>query len=132
MTDLTLLDAWIDGEPVSPDAVEALLATHDGRVYAVDVMALRCAVRADMPAAPVVKPVNQVATPPSRWRTYAAAAAVAVLTTAGGFVAGQYVTRDDGEPAASIAATTHDSAPAPTRVIQFEVGVDWSESSGGN
>jgi hypothetical protein len=127
MTDLTLLDAWIDGEPVAPDSVEALLATPEGRAYAVDVMALRCALRADMLVAPpVVKPAP-------RWRMHAAAAAAVVLTAAAGFMAGQYVTRDDGRTAVvGTAATTHDSAPAPTRVIQFEVGVDWSESSGGN
>lgn len=127
MTDLTLLDAWIDGEPVAPDAVEALLATPEGRAYAVDVMALRCAFRADMPVAP---PVVKSA---SRWRMFVAAAAAVVLTTAGGFMAGQYVTRDDGRTAdVGTAAATQGSAPAPTRVIQFEVGVDWSESSGGN
>jgi hypothetical protein len=127
MTDLTLLDAWIDGEPVSPDVVEALLATHEGRAYAVDVMALRCALRADLPVAP------PVVESPSRWRTYLAAAAGVVLTTTAGFLAGQFVTRDDGRAAdVGTAAATRDAAPAPTRVIQFEVGVDWSESSGGN
>ena len=125
MTDLTVLDAWLDGEPVSPDVVEALLATPEGRVYAVDVMALRCALRADVPVAPMV-------TPQSRWKQLAAVAAVAVLTATAGYVAGHSMARDDAGAAVPVTAATPGAAPAPTRVIQFEVGVDWSESAGGN
>jgi hypothetical protein len=122
--DLSVLDAWADGELVSRQEVAALLATDEGRAYAIDVMALRRVMQIDAPA--------QVHTRPGRWRPVAAAAAL-VLTSAGGFVAGQYATRGSDERADVVtAASTTSPAPAPTRVIQFEVGVDWRESSGGD
>jgi hypothetical protein len=124
MNELSILDAWVDGEPVSRHEVAALLATDEGRAYVIDVMALRRVMLMDAPV--------QVPARPARWRPVAAAAAI-LLTSAGGFFAGQYATRSNDERAGVVtAASTPSPAPAPTRVIQFEVGVDWRESSGGN
>lgn len=122
--DLAVLDLWLDGEAVSRQEVAALLATDEGRAYAIDVMSLRRVMQIDAPV--------QVHARPSRWRPVAAAAAI-LLTSAGGFFAGQYASRssDDGADVVTVASTPS-PAPAPTRVIQFEVGVDWRESSGGN
>jgi hypothetical protein len=122
--DLAVLDAWVDGEAVARDAVAELLRTEEGRAYAIDIMRLRRAMQVDTPV--------QVTKQPSRWRPVAAAAAI-LLTTAAGYVAGQYTNRAPVEfvnPASTASAAA--PAPAPTRVIQFEVGVDWNEASGGN
>jgi hypothetical protein len=123
--DLAVLDAWVDGEAVSRDAVAELLRTEEGRVYALDIMRLRRALQEDAPV--------HVTQAPSRWRPVAAAAAI-LLTTAGGYVAGQYTNRAGSPPVEIVnpASTAAAPAPAPTRVIQFEVGVDWNEASGGN
>lgn len=122
--ELGLLDVWLDGEAAPRDQVSALLATDEGRAYAIDVMALRRVMQIDAPM--------QAHPRPSRWWPLAAAAAI-LLTTTGGFVAGQYATRNNGgNPGVVTTASTSAPAPAPTRVIQFEVGVDWNETSGGN
>lgn len=122
--DLGILDAWIDGETVPRIEVATLLATDEGRSYAIDVMALRRVMQIDAPV--------QLTARRARWQPVAAAAAL-VLATAGGFMAGHYATRADHGGTEVIAAASNPSpAPAPTRVIQFEVGVDWNEASGGN
>jgi hypothetical protein len=122
--DLAVLDVWLDGEAVPRDQVTALLATDEGRAYAIDVMALRRVMQIDAPM--------QAHPRPSRWRPLVAAAAI-LLTTAGGFVAGQYASRSNDDAAEAVTTvSTSAPAPAPTRVIQFEVGVDWNETSGGN
>lgn len=123
LTDLAVIDAWLDGEPTTAHDVDAVLSTAEGRAYAIDVLALRRVCQHDAVPAPVVRA--------SWWRPLAAAAAIAI-TAVGGFVVGQV--SDQDEPPSAVATATMDTPPAPepTRVIQFEVGVDWRETTGGN
>lgn len=123
LLDLAVIDAWLDGEPIAPADVDAVLSTAEGRAYAIDVLALRRVCQHDPESAPVARS--------SWWRPLAAAAAI-VITAIGGFAAGQLVDQD--EPPAAVAAATMGTpdAPEPTRVIQFDVGVDWREITGGN
>jgi len=124
LPDLAVIDAWLDGEPIASPDVDAVLSTAEGRAYAIDVLRLRRVCLHDPAPAPVVRA--------SRWRPLAAAAAV-VVTALGAFVAGQHWART-GPPTVAQATASRDitAAPEPTRVIQFEVGVDWRETTGGN
>jgi hypothetical protein len=126
LPDLGVIDAWVDGEPVDADAVDARLATDEGRAYAIDVMALRRACQTDVPA-------QALPDAPARWRPWAAAAAI-LVTAGAGFLAGlRAAPVPEGNPLMAIRGEEGiPAAPTPTRVIQFEVGVDWRESTGGN
>jgi hypothetical protein len=123
LPELATLDAWLDGESVPHTDVLAMLATDAGRAYVVDLMALRRACRSDVL---VPQPARS-----TRWRWLAAAAAL-VLTTTGGFLVGQRAPATAAPDPAAVTGTASSSAPAPTRVIQFEVGVDWRDVAGGD
>jgi hypothetical protein len=128
MTDTTILTdpleviaAFVDGERVNPQALDAALATADGRAYLIDLAGLRELVgheRAPMVAAH--------ATAPSRVRGLAPwiAAAAMVACLVGGYAFGWHLA--GAHVRARIAAA--DRAPEPTRVVD----VKWQDTNGGN
>lgn len=125
------LAAWVDGEPVSRTDVALALESPEGRDYVLDLMALRQIVTATTPG---LAPKATAGT--SRWRVFAAAAAV-VLCAAGGFAAGRLLapvpsgTSDSLEAMASPAVTPASlEAPEPTRVIRLDESTSWRENGG--
>lgn len=136
---MEVIDAFIDGERVDPEALKTALAEPAGRDYLVDVWLLREAVQAE-PLREAVAPIAPIASQPRRasWWLVAAAFASALV---GGYAAGQNVGRetpatDTPNPtvATSPVASPSNSpfpVPAPTRVIQLEFR-STSAASGGN
>ena len=121
------IDAFIDGETVDAAALDAALASAEGRAYLLDALALR-RLMSDTPAA--------VAAPPARRRAllfYARAAVVALGLLGLGYAAGA---RTGGTPESTAGAPTPNAqasdAPEPTRVIELTPGVNWHESKGGD
>lgn len=136
--DQQLVDAFVDGERVDTSRLRAALRNDDAVDYLVDALALRDVVTENVPTVLHPEGVPAISTPKmerrtfrfgnrrprfaSRWLT----AAAVVLAAGGGFMAGVWA------PGGSPDATISDDAPAPTRVIELEPGVNWTESSGGN
>ena len=124
------VEAFIDGELVSPEALKSALADPASRDHLVDLLVLREAVRT-MVSTPY--PMAERPTMlPNRLPWLAAAAAV-VISLIGGYVAGQRVVAPVA--AQSVQAAVHapnaPAAPKPTRVITLRPGVDWIENSKG-
>lgn len=111
---LQVIDAFMDGETVDPAALKAALADEAGRDYLVESLALRDVV--DAADAADVVPFQ-----PRRPKRWMAAAAAVVLAATVGYYGRAVTTR----PAADLV-----DAPAPTRIIELEAGVHWSESNG--
>jgi hypothetical protein len=135
MTDIhAVIAAFADGEPVDPAELTRALSEADGREHLIDLLVLRGLVggqSASRPAlmAPPARPAV------SRLRWLSAAAALAGVCVLGGYLAG--LGSAAAPPATPAAATTRPaaipvSAPAPTRVIRLEKGVDWNERGGGH
>lgn len=122
---LEIIAAFVDGERVDPNALKQALGTAEGRDYLVDLAALRELVDRETTVL--------VTAPPRQRRLLSwvgAAAAVAVLAT-GSYFLGQRSATAERHVSDGPVATTTDTPPAPTRVIQLEPGVNWTESSGG-
>ena len=122
----TTIDAFVDGETVDASALDAALASAEGRAYLFDALSLRRL--AQDATADVAAPA-----PLSRARTlhfYARAAAVAIGLLGLGYAAGarDRVTVIE-TPTANAQA---EPAPEPTRVIELTPGVNWHESKGGD
>jgi hypothetical protein len=148
MTEVFLVvEAFADGERVDADRLKVALADEHGRAHFVDVLVLRELVgqRSGVvlpDGLPVVGGASDHARPAVSWSSgfVAVAAAAALLVSLGaGFaagwgVAGSAMDSGDGSPSAirPAGALPPVEAPAPTRVIRFEPGVDWSEGTGGN
>ena len=138
MTDIhDVIAAFADGEPIDPESLKAALARPEGRDYLVDVLALRGLVtdRGAARASSASAARRRTASRPVRW---ASAAAVLFVSLVSGFAVGWRTASWNTDtlpapvehvidlPASPVAA------PAPTRVIRFQSGVDWKEGAGGN
>ena len=132
---LEAISAFVDGEPVDPEALRSALALEEGRAYLIDLLKLREAVADAEPAQAsallrarqlrgVVRPM--------------AAAVVAFAALAGGYVAGQRA--GEAKSPVPVHTATPDivvtssapEAPKPTRVIKLEPGLNWTERLGGH
>ena len=140
-----VIAAFADGERVDAAALDVALADAGGRSYLIDVLVLRGLVNGHG-VEPVVVGAPRAVTVEARqggvrtgWLS-AAAAALAIASLGSGFAAGWRAAAGgaapEGEPfveaPALVLPSTTVEAPAPTRVIRFEPGVDWQESVGGN
>jgi hypothetical protein len=129
-TSLQVIDAFVDGERVDPNALKAALAESAGRDYFVDVWLMREAVHGEgaADAAPPVAPAAVLPRrEPRRWMVPAAAAIAGALI--GGYAVGY---RSTGgvtaptvpaqSPAITVSAPPPSAfpVPPPTRVIQVE------------
>jgi|RhiMethySRZTD1v2_1073278.scaffolds.fasta_scaffold22779_6 hypothetical protein len=131
MTDeLEVISAFIDGERVDHDALKRALADPQGREYLVDLLSLRESVAEMTPQTPVAPGAGQSAA--ARVLRISGIAATLLLAIAGGYVAGH---RSAGPPAGVAehvsAAPASTLAPAPTRIIKLEPGVNWIDHNGG-
>lgn len=128
MTNEQAIDAFVDGETVDRTALDAALASSDGRAYLYDVLALRRLTH----DATMELPAQQA--PATRARTlqfYARAAVVALGLLGAGYFAGS---RDRIVTTIEVPATSAnvETAPEPTRVIELTPGINWHESKGGD
>ncbi len=127
--------AFADGETVDPDRLDHALADAECRAYLIDLLALRGLYgrRTGLPAVPDVPAVPARA---ARFRWVPAAAAIVVLSVLGGYVAGRQGASRVPLPSQADSLVTQTeitvTAPAPTQVIRFEPGVDWTERGGGD
>lgn len=126
-----VVEAFLDGERVDPEALKVALAEPDARDHLVELLALRETVWSMTPStwAPVARPGR------ARTRWLAAAAAVVVSLTAGYLAGQQRVAPTPIPPSPTVEAVIHvpdsSAAPAPTRVISLQPGVNWTESRRG-
>lgn len=131
---LAVVGAFIDGERVNGAALKQALAAPEGRDYLVDLLVLRQSVgaMASFAVTDAIERRRPVAGP-FRW---IGAAAVLTLGVLGGYLAGQQ--RRVFPPNAATFASTVEvdlrqslPAPAPTRVIKLEPGLNWHNPTGG-
>jgi hypothetical protein len=121
---LEILSAFMDGEPVAPDALSAALLAPGAREALFDFVALRAGLAEDdsAPSPALTRAMNGTLGRSTRpvWRVLRRAAAVVVLALAaiGAISLG---TRFRGN--------APDEPPRATRVIQFTPGVDWHEGA---
>lgn len=124
------VEAFIDGELVSCDALRVALAEPAARDHLIDLLVLRRAVGNMAPAGWNTTGRRVVQT---RTAWLAAAAAVLVSLTAG-YLAGQRVL-DSPVAAQTVEAVvqvdTAPAAPKPTQVITLRPGVNWTETAEG-
>ena len=135
MTDVhDLIQVFADGEPVDPIELDRALATPAGRAHLIDLLVLRGFVGSPsiVPSATAARPTRIVARS-IRW--WSAAAAIAMVTALGGYIAGERTAPKPAaldQPAIMTASSTEPAPPTPTRVIRFKQGVDWTEHKGGH
>ena len=143
-----VIQAFADGEPVDPVELEQALADPEGRAHLIDIVVLRKLVRRSHVAAPVPADGRradlQVRLP--YLRAVAAAAVIAIGASVGGYFIGERATTlrapvpqaptgtsetaRSGGPEGPPYDPAGAPAPAPTVVIRFRPGVDWTESGG--
>ena len=137
-----MIDALVDGERVDAEVLRRALADASGRDYLIDILALRDAVTQTSPKS---QPEAAPRRPHPAWHravAWPAAAAVLIASLAAGFAAGYQFAGVPAVPAGStdvsiravgpVTAPPGLTAPAPTRVIRLESGVDWQEGTGGS
>jgi hypothetical protein len=125
-----VLEAFIDGERVDPEALKTALEDPAGRDYLLDLLALRDAVGRMGPGG--WSAINRAPAVRRRVR-WAAAAALFVCGIGAGYTAGQRaLERKPAEPSISavLNLSTAPPAPAPTKVITLRPGVNWTDSQG--
>jgi hypothetical protein len=131
-----VIEAFADGDCVDADQLKQALAEEAGRDHLIDVLVLRGLMGGGAASRPAM-PTPRARSTGSRMRWLSAAAAVALMSLAGGYLAGQRWPGPQAEPASAAVTPVGPiapgvSAPAPTRVIRLEPGVDWNERAGGN
>jgi hypothetical protein len=129
---LVLVEAFIDGERVDPQALRDALADTEARNHFVDLLLIRDGMEAMPSKASNVVPMAPVAqrTPIRRLAAVAAMVSVSLVV---GYAAGQRVMASSATPSTVEAMLPMDysaQAPAATRSIEFAPGVNWIESSG--
>ena len=127
-TSLQVIDSFVDGERVDPNALKAALAEPAGRDYFVDVWLMREAVHSE--SAAEAPPMMAVTVSPKRgsrrWIPAVAAAIAGALI--GGYAVGYRSSGVTPAPTPVVSPVTTVSAPPPsafpapppTRVIQLE------------
>lgn len=124
-----IVEAFIDGEPVLPEALKDVLAEPAAREYLADLLVLRAAVAMMAPASSGIARHDRR----SNRMGWLAAAAAVLISLAAGFLAGQRVVTpvEARTVEAVVEFQSAPTAPTPTRIITLRPGVNWTESSGG-
>jgi hypothetical protein len=131
-----ILDAFVDGEAVDPEALKRALSDPAGRDYLVDAWLLRGLVQDEI--------ASEIAMPHTRasggLRHWLIAASVAAVCLVGGYLAGaryaNVIVPRPSTPAAppeTVTAPASPSFPVPaaTRVIRLDMDPNWKETGGG-
>ena len=134
-----VIAAFADGERVSAEVLQDALSQPEGRAYLVDLLVLRDLVDVSAIAPSSDVPARSAAH--RRGRGWVGIAAGLVIAALAGYAAGQRTADTDRAPVptAVVEATAPSDpaspgpvvAPAPTRVITLQPGVDWQEQVGG-
>jgi hypothetical protein len=128
-----IVEAFIDGELVTCNALRDALADAAARDHLVDLLVLRREVAGMAPVAWATTGQQPVVHTRARWLALAAAV---LLSLATGYLAGQHRAIDAPLQAQTVDAVAPverpPAAPKPTRVIKLEAGVNWTERSGGH
>ncbi|HWB29896.1 MAG TPA: hypothetical protein VG736_05280 [Vicinamibacterales bacterium] len=123
---LVTIDGLLDGEAIERERLRAALADAEAREYFVDALLIRQAARELTPPVPVASTKRPHA-PWTRWL----AAAVVVATVGAAGVGGGYTwahhTIDVPAPVETVMdVSPRPIAPAPTKVIHLQPGVNWT------
>jgi hypothetical protein len=127
MTNEQAIDAFVDGETIDTSALDAALASPEGRAYLFDALALRRLAQTAL----VDTASHAPATRPSVLPFYARAAVVALGLLGLGYAAGVRG-REMSDVEAPTATAQAEPAPEPTRIIQLKPGINWHETKGGD
>ena len=124
------IDALVDGEIVDTQALRIALDDPAIRDYLVEVLRMRQLTREIGPARFSVAATPRRQLPrAARWL---AAAVILAVGAGAGYVYGQ-TSRDGAVAAAAVEVVVGNpsapAAPAPTRVIRFEPGVNWTSGN---
>ncbi len=122
-----IIEAFVDNELVDPAQLRDALASVEGREYLVDLLVLRGFVGAD-PDTRAKLSAERAAAPRASRRWLSVAAAVALVSVAGGYYAGQQSAPANVTGRADSAVNA--PAPEPTRVIRLDESADWVERVG--
>jgi hypothetical protein len=129
-----VIQAFADGEPVEPAELDAALADPEGRAHLIDIVVLRKLVKASTTVVSMPAGARTVRHP-LRW--LAAAAAVVLAASVGSYLIGARSTSSPVQNTSTAATEPRQEAivpavpaPAPTVVIRFQPGVDWTERGG--
>ena len=128
---LSVIAAFMDGEPVESSVLKEALAMPAGRDYLIDLLSMRGLMRSTFPSEATIP------RPTSWFRRASTIAAAIVLAALGGYLAGQKfdpAARRAQVDTAPVMIEFHQPAPAPapTRVIQLQPGLNWKDSTGGD
>jgi len=125
-----VIEAFADGEPVDPAALDRALADPGGRAHLIDVIVLRKLVKRSSASVVTAGATRRPL------RLVAAAALIVLVAGTAGYLAGVR----SPAPRPAVAKTPAETAladapppappPAPTVVIRFKPGVDWTERGG--
>ena len=129
--DLGIVAAFLDGEPVDGGKLKRALASDAARDYFLDVLVLRRVVTEMGPMTLVRAPRRRAA----RLRRWAAAALVAGMAGAAGYVMGERPgpvadVRGAGSSVEAVVDVATPRAPRPTHVIRLESGLTWHTEGG--
>ena len=128
---LHVVEAFIDGERVDLERLEDALADSVSRRHLIELLLLRDAVAG---MGPVEWSAARRAQGKRRVVRWLAAAAALVFCVTSGYVAGQRVMVAAATPSSVETVMTIDpapAAPAPTKVISLQPGVNWTDSREG-
>jgi hypothetical protein len=123
-----VVEAFLDGEPVDPQELKSALADASARDHFVDLLLLREAVGSMAPPLSAAAPGRRAGS--VRWL---ATAAALVVTLTAGYLAGVRMVSGAPDRSNTMTVVSFDHAPvapAPTRVISLQPGVNWTDSSG--
>jgi hypothetical protein len=129
---LDTIDAFFDGERVDAPALQAALATEEGRAYLVDLAAMR-----EIVAMPATTATPATTTDVGRHQRSRSGWSPTLLIAASALIAAVGVTsftlgRAAAERQVAIERAEADKAPQPTREVPADAGVTWTSSSGSN
>jgi hypothetical protein len=123
---LITIDDLLDGEAIERERLRVALADADARDYFVDALVIRQAARELAPPVPLAS-TKRPRAPWTRWL----AAAVVLATVGAAGVGGGYTwahhTIDAPAPVETVMdVSPRTIAPAPTKVIHLQPGVNWT------
>jgi hypothetical protein len=124
---LVTIDDLLDGEAIERERLRAALADADARDYFVDALLIRHAARELTPPVPLASTARRARIRWTQWLT----AAVVVASVGAAGVGGGYIwahhTIDAPAPVETVVdVSPRTIAPAPTKVIHLQPGVNWT------
>ena len=122
-----VVEAFVDGESIDPEALRLALEQRDARDHFVDLLVLREGVRTMAPGAWT----GSNRTPQRGVLRWIAAAAAVLVSLSAGYYTGQRTVTAAGSQGVEtmVAVESTPVAPKPTQVIKLQPGVNWTDVS---